>query len=41
MEEQIDSADREMKKNAEKTLKIIVDNYRKLISERPAQIGRI
>jgi hypothetical protein len=41
VEEQIDSADREMKKNAKKTLKIVADSFRKLISERLARIGRI
>jgi len=33
VEEQIDSADKEMKQEAEDTLKVIADNYRKLLSE--------
>ena len=33
-EEQIDSADREMKRRAEATLKTIADSYRRLLSDR-------
>jgi chromosome segregation ATPase len=42
VEEQINNADKEMKENAEKTLKIIADNYRRLVSERlAAELGLI
>ncbi|HXV47136.1 MAG TPA: hypothetical protein VD736_10745 [Nitrososphaera sp.] len=42
MEEQINTADREMKQKAENVLKVISDNYRKLLSERLAnELGLI
>lgn len=42
VEDQIDSADREMKQKAENTLKVISDNYYRLISERLAnELGMI
>ncbi len=42
VQEQIDNADNEMKKNAEKTLRLIADNYHKLVSERLAiELGLI
>lgn len=34
VEERIDSADREMKQRAENTLKVIAENYRRLLSDR-------
>jgi hypothetical protein len=40
--EQINTADREMKQKAENVLKVISDNYRKLLSERLAnELGLI
>ncbi|HEX2014814.1 MAG TPA: hypothetical protein VLA68_06270 [Nitrososphaera sp.] len=42
MEEQINTADREMKQKAENVLKVISDSYRKLLSERLAnELGLI
>jgi hypothetical protein len=42
VEEQIDSADRQMKQKAQNTLKVIADNYRRLLSERLAnELGMI
>jgi hypothetical protein len=42
VEERIDSADREMKQRAENTLKVIAENYRRLLSDRRAnELGMI